>query len=420
MPNSIVLFNLKYSPNLGDGVIALCLENELRRHFVSWDVRSIDLAGRSEWTTPTGGAKRIAALSLLRLFPSWAGEVAVRTLLGIELRRRLLQFYSDGVRGCSFALFGGGQLFQDGDLNFPLKISAAAEACSAAGVPFGVYGVGATASHSQAGRRLFNRVLTACQSGVVFARDEASVDRIRELGAPCPKSCLDPGLLASDLWPCSPTFHNDRRTIGLCITHPAVLRHHGGAISSSFEAVVDRTVALAGRLAADKYTVVCFTNGAEEDEMFLARCCDRLRQTGMVGSQVVISPRCKSPAELARLVASFDVVIAHRLHACILAYSYRIPAVGFRWDPKLQAFLDAVGQFDEALDFERTSNDEIASKVSAALARPVPLDKHGTVLELARSGVREMADSVKKAVQPSKPGYGFENEAVGRCKTAVA
>ena len=57
MPNSIVLFNLKYSPNLGDGVIALCLENELRRHFVSWDVRSIDLAGRSEWTTPTGGCE---------------------------------------------------------------------------------------------------------------------------------------------------------------------------------------------------------------------------------------------------------------------------------------------------------------------------------------------------------------------------
>ena len=78
MPNSIVLFNLKYSPNLGDGVGALCLENEMRRHFASWDVRSIDLAGRTDWTAPTGGAKRAAALSLLRLFPQWAGELAVR------------------------------------------------------------------------------------------------------------------------------------------------------------------------------------------------------------------------------------------------------------------------------------------------------------------------------------------------------
>jgi polysaccharide pyruvyl transferase WcaK-like protein len=417
MQNSIVLFNLKYSPNLGDGVIALCLENELRRHFVSRDVHSIDLAGRTQWTTPTGGSKRAAALSLLRLFPPWAGEAAVRTILGVQLRRRLLQFYSEAVRGCSFAVFGGGQLFQDRDLNFPLKISAAAETCNAAGVPFGVYGVGATVSHSQAGRRLFNRVLTACQSDVVFARDEVSVARLKDLGAPCAKLCFDPGLLASDLWPSSLTYRNDRPTVGLCITHPAVLRHHGGVVSSSPEAVIDRTIALVNRLTADKQNIVCFTNGAGEDELFLSQCHDRLRQIGIIGDQVVISPRCKNPAELARLVASFDVVIAHRMHACILAYSYRIPAIGLRWDPKLQAFFDSVG-LDDVLDLERASNDEIASKVSAALAAPISLERHRTALELARSGVREMADELKKVIQSSRAGYGFE--AVGSRKRAVA
>ena len=89
-------------------------------------------------------------------------------------------------------------------------------------------------------------------------------------------------------------------------------------------------------------------------------------------------------------------------------------------DPKLQAFLDKVGPLDETLDLERTSNDEIASKVSSALARPIPVEKHGTVLELARSGVREMADGLKKAIQRSRAEHGFESRAVGQANGAMA
>jgi polysaccharide pyruvyl transferase WcaK-like protein len=220
------------------------------------------------------------------------------------------------------------------------------------------------------------------------------------------------------LWPSPPRFHKDRRTVGLCITHPAVLRHHGGTVSGSDEVVIARTVALINRLTTDEHNVVCFTNGAGEDELFLSQCRETLRQAGMIGGQVVISPRCKNPAELARLIASFDVVIAHRLHACILAYSYRIPAIGLRWDPKLEAFFDAVDRSDEVLDLERNSNDEIASKVSAALARSIVLERHRTVLELARSGIREMADGLKRAIEPSRAGSDLE--AVGPKKWHVA
>ncbi len=411
MPNTIALFNLKYSPNLGDGIIALCLEHELRRHFVSWNMRSNDLAGRTEWTAPTRGAGRTAALSLLNQLPSWAGEVVVRTALGVELRRRLLRFYREGVRGCKFAVIGGGQLFQDGDLNFPLKVAAAAETCSSAGVPFAIYGVGATASRSQTGQRLFNRVLMACQRDVVFARDDASAERLRGLGASRAKRCLDPGLLASDLWPRSARLSVRRPTVGLCITHPAVLGHHGGTTGGSPQALLDRIIALIGRLIADNHIVVCFTDGADEDELFLARCRDRLREMDMIGDQAVIWPRCTNPAELARLVGSFDVVIAHRLHACILAYSYRVPSIGLKWDSKLQAFFDVVGQFDGVLDFERTSNDAFASRVAAALATPFPVERHRAVLKSARAGVHEMANGLKKILA---------NEAGGREERAVA
>ena len=392
MPNTIALFNLKYSPNLGDGIIALCLEHELRRHFVSWDMRSNDLAGRTEWGAPTRGGGRAVALSLLDQLPSWASEIVVRAALGVELRRRLLRYYKDGIYGCRFAVIGGGQLFQDRDLNFPMKVAAAAETCNTAGIPFAIYGVGATASRSQTGRGLFNRVLTACQRDVIFARDDASVECLKGLGAPRAKRCLDPGLLASDLWPRTTRLPLRRSRVGLCVTHPAVLGHHGGVATGSSRVMLDRFIALIRRLIADDHTVVCFTDGANEDELFLARCRNRLCEIETIGHQAIIWPRCTNPAELARLVSSFDVLIAHRLHACILAYSYRVPSIGLKWDSKLEAFFDLIGQHDGVVDFQRTSNDAFACRVSAALATPFPVGTQRTVLEI---GARQCAGNGK-------------------------
>jgi polysaccharide pyruvyl transferase WcaK-like protein len=418
MRNTIALFNLKYSQNLGDGVIALCLEHELRRHFPLWDVRSIDLAGRSEWATSKGGTTRASLLRLLDQLPAWAGEAAVQAALGVELQRRLLQFYREGVDGCRFAIFGGGQLFQDGDLNFPLKLAAAAKICSAAAVPFGVYAVGAAESRSRTGRRLFRRVLTACQPDVVFARDAASASRLLDLGAISAKVCLDPGILASELWPTAASGMR-RQAVGLCITHPAVLSHHGGAVGGSSQAFMDRVVALIERLTAENYSLVCFTDGANEDELFLTRCRDRLRNSGLAGNRIVFAPRCGNPAELARLVSSFDAVIAHRLHACILAYSYKIPAIGLLWDPKLDAFFEAVGQSHHVVDLERASDESMVDRVAAALATPISPTRHAAVLESARLSVYEMANGIGNALGALVTPLPLRNH-TGREEGAVA
>ena len=41
--------NVKYSPNLGDGLLAECLEAELRSARPGVETRSIDLAGRTAY-----------------------------------------------------------------------------------------------------------------------------------------------------------------------------------------------------------------------------------------------------------------------------------------------------------------------------------------------------------------------------------
>ena len=392
MRDKLVLFNVKYSPNLGDGIIALCLEHELHRHFRTWEIQSIDLAGRTSWPTSAddGGSKRAFLLPLLSRLPFWANEMAVRAVLGNELKKRLIKFYAEHARDSRFAVIGGGQLFQDADLNFPLKLSAAVDICNASNIPISVYGVGASASRSRAGLRIFRRVLSACPANLVFVRDAESAAHLKYSGASSPEIYLDPGLLASELWVASRSSASSRPTIGLCITHPAVLRHHG-EVKASGRALLDRWAALIRRLSAEGYAVTCFTMGAGEDELYLAQLRNRLPYEEWSGEMVAISPRCATPAELVRVLTSFDLVIAHRLHACIVAYSYRIPAIGLQWDAKMEAFFSAVGQ-PETIDLDRATNDAFVARVAAALANPIPIHEHREALESARAGVRALAE----------------------------
>ncbi|EKF18440.1 polysaccharide pyruvyl transferase, partial [Nitratireductor pacificus pht-3B] len=65
----LLVFNVRYSPNLGDGVLALCLEAALRQAVPGLTVETIDLAGRDAYGA-AGGARRRQALTLLGWLPA--------------------------------------------------------------------------------------------------------------------------------------------------------------------------------------------------------------------------------------------------------------------------------------------------------------------------------------------------------------
>ncbi|RYD26520.1 MAG: polysaccharide pyruvyl transferase family protein, partial [Lysobacteraceae bacterium] len=59
----IVVFNVKYSPNLGDGLLSECLEEELRSCGDDVSVVTVDIAGRTDYGT--SGRNRRALLRIL-------------------------------------------------------------------------------------------------------------------------------------------------------------------------------------------------------------------------------------------------------------------------------------------------------------------------------------------------------------------
>ncbi|MCL4765101.1 MAG: polysaccharide pyruvyl transferase family protein [Hyphomicrobiaceae bacterium] len=401
----VCIFNLKYSPNLGDGAIAECLEHALRERGVHRAL-SIDLAGRQERPRSSGGRRRAFLLGLLQRIPGWLGDAGVALVLGWRVRRRLRPFWRAKLQAADVVIFGGGQLIQDADLNFPIKLAAAADECRRRGLPVALFAVGAAPLRRRRGRHLFRRLVGSDRLAYAAVRDESSRLVLRELGCDA-AVCRDPALLAASLWPMPARAGNGRPRVGLGITHPAVLAHHSSRREThSVEVAARRYADVALRLAASGLEVVCFTNGAAEDELLLAAVGRRLGPSGGAGATIRLAARQERPQALARLIADCDAIVAHRLHAAILAFAYRVPMIGLRWDDKLASFLASVGMADRLVSFDDATAGNIERLVARALSEGIAAEAHARVVAETEAGIDGLLAALAGAVRVPSPAVG--------------
>lgn len=388
----IILFNVKYSRNLGDGLLSECLEGALAAQDDDVVVTSVDLALRDSYGQ--GGRHRRTAMRMLETLPS----VVRRQVAGFMLRsigRRLNIRAQAALAGADAAVIGGGNLFADADLNFPIKIEAAAAAAAAAGIPVCVFGVGVSDNWSAQGRRLLCAAMSAPRLVHVAVRDARSraiwADELEQAGIRGADLCRDPGLLVADRYGAAPPRPKGT-SIGLCLTDPLALRYHGGRADRRLDGWL---VMLVQAMVARGWTVQLFTNGSPEDRAYLERMAPRF--TGVNAAMVGIAPALDVPADLARLVAGHDLVVAHRMHACIAAYGYRIPALGLRWDPKLDSFFASVDQERFMIDPAALAVEGAVALAAQALTDGVDPVRHAQVIDDARADVARLFASIVAA-----------------------
>lgn len=388
----VVQFGLRYSPNLGDGVIAECLSHAIRAQHPSAEVVLVDISGRTDFGA-AAVRNREAILRLLRVLPRPVRNALVRWRLG-RLLDRVSPRWAQALEGADLAVIGGGQIFADADLNFPLKIARVAQTLAAAQVPAVIHAAGVQQGWSRPGRDLFTRVFAA-ELRRVALRDEGSISAWRrETGGqgPAPVLARDPGLLAAECY--GPARPSGR--IGLCITDPAILRYHAdtGVTGGGLGFYRD----LARAIAARGHRLAVFTNGAAEDRAALARLAADPAIADMVRAGTVrIANAAERPADLARCVGGFRGVVAHRLHTCILAHAYHVPVVGLGWDRKVEGFFASIG-CPEAFAGETAAPEEIAERLQARLALGVDPSAHARTLQETRAAIAEMLHCARRSV----------------------
>ncbi|WP_249810535.1 polysaccharide pyruvyl transferase family protein [Bradyrhizobium sp. 157] len=393
----VVTFNVKYSPNLGDGVIADCLETELARRLPDIRIEALDLSGRINRDSSARSGSRVLALKTLQKMPAILRDVLVEGLLRLHMRRKCRPVWREALRDADLAIVGGGQLIQDGDLNFPVKLSIVASECRRNNVPIALFGLGVAESRSRRGAALISSLLHSDELVFAGARDGESASRLRRRRVNGVVVTPDPGLLASRLWPLSGRGPRKRPVVGVGITHPVVLQHHGERQPDD-TTIRDLYQSLIRRLLASGYDVTGFSNGAPEDRAYLDDVVGSMMSNA--DERLTRAPDCKTPRELAELVGSFDAVIAHRLHACILAYSYRVVHVGLSWDPKLAAFFANVGRSRYLVDFNDDVVRAMPELLAAARVQKISAVQHERVLALSSASIDRLVLLLKGETRP--------------------
>ena len=382
-------FNVKYSPNLGDGLLSECLEAALIDAGAHPTSSSADLAARQEYGDAMLG--RGAIMKVLDAMPAPLRKQAVRVPLALHGAMKWRPHYTAALSDADGAVLGGGNLLSDLDLNFPTKIALAFDEAAKRDVPMAVYACGVGSGWSKQGLKLGRRAFAHPQLQAVFVRDAASAALFDQMFADATghqaQIVRDPGLLSATYHPAAPKAQTARLIAGLNIMSHLAIRYH--AANAPNLAQLDAFyIEVARGLIAAGYQVRAFTNGSPEDQHYCAELYDRLRALG--GEDALTFLTQADPAGLCAHISQFDVLIAYRMHAVIAAYSYAIPMIALAWDRKLASFMDSVDLSDNLLDVASTSAADCVARTVAAHKAGLPLDKHSAVLAEAAQDVRRL------------------------------
>ena len=328
----ILICAVPFSDNLGDGVIAASLAHIAGLKYPRASVEFLDIAGRAgfeEENLRGGGAFQVFA-KLPSLLQSLI--VFLYCLKGYFFVWR--KNWKAAISDADLIVIGGGQLFCDVALNFPAKLFLLGRLVRGKRVV--VVSVGVTARWSFLGRFLVKRFIRNARPVFYATRDKESASNLHTHFR-IPRGSIrvvpDPALVCADAFAegLSPEKNWD---IGICVSSlDALVMNSEYANSNSTESAKFFST-LAEALRAEGKRVLYFTNGASEDNKIL----NEISSESSAPKSSFLVPR--HPDELVSLISACSCIVAHRLHANIVAYSLNIPSIGMNWDKKVESFFE--------------------------------------------------------------------------------
>jgi polysaccharide pyruvyl transferase WcaK-like protein len=391
----IRLFNVKFSPNLGDGLLSECLEAALVRLGAHSDTWSVDLAARRAYGDSLAGRTQI--LSALDMMPGWLRRQAIRVPLALHARRKWGPHFARQIEGAQAAVIGGGNLISDIDLNFPTKLTLAINEIERIGVPFVVYASGVSSDWTKHGTAMMQKAFSSPLLRAVFVRDHGSKllwdQKLADASGKEAIVVRDPGLLASEFNPPAQRRERVKPVAGVGIMSHIAIRYH--ADNAPAPGYLERWyVELIQGLIEKGFHVAVFTNGSPEDIAYLERIRPAIQ---LLAGNSVSFPVQRTPTELCGIISGLDVLVAYRMHAIIAAYSYGVPAVALAWDHKLKSFMKSVHREEWLSDVTQVDAQAATELACRAVEAGIPDEERKQVLKETWDGVAQLLEVLERA-----------------------
>ncbi len=330
----VAVFGEIYSPNVGDGIIFDCIAWGLAQHGV--EALACDLSLRTGYEDGPKAADsddvshlRSAARFFVRRSLSLRRAITVVKWIGGE-RRRFIAAYERSIRESDAVIVGGGQIIVDRQLGFPLRIATIVSLAKKYQKKIAVFSCGADRTQGSVARAIFGSLArSACY---ISARDETSRAFFESLGPSLTVNCHpDVGFLVSSVHQAHGTAADG--VIGVNVMPHSTMAAFTGASSGADGQEQDRKAweALIGQLLSRGYRVQIMTNGDPLDY----DAADGLYEVFREESRVRLMPRPMRPVDLAEQMQGIPALVASRMHAGIVAYSYGKRVLPIVWDKKV-------------------------------------------------------------------------------------
>lgn len=334
----IVICAVPYSPNLGDGVIFENIKQLLLERLPTARISALDIAGRDNYP-----AAAISPKSWFDKIPKLLRPYAVCAYCGLQYILRWRRKWIEQLRDADLIVVGGGQLLLDVDLNFPIKLFLLSIVIKAIGKSgkVAIFGVGASKNISGIGTRLVRRTFANLSPMRISTRDIASARNLKALLAMDlnVRVAADPAIYSKQTFSLFLSQRTPGNVLGICVSSPLELNQVESGKSNYGQQIGEYFLQLARKSAELGYQVHLFTNGSPRDEAFKDALAANLES-----KNVVNLPRPCEPAQLVANIGNCDCIVAHRLHANIVAYALDIPSIGLNWDCKIKSFFDLTGR----------------------------------------------------------------------------
>jgi len=395
---TVRILNLKFSPNVGDGVVAECLETLLKKHIPDADIGTVDLSARDSFgASGSVGGEKLSLMTRLKCLPKPVHDFTI--FYGIRFAILAIignKKWSPLLKDSDTVVIGGGHLLSDVDYYFPIRIWTALSQIKQR-TTVHLYAVGIAGGWSSRALRLCKSAFRRVDLQSVAARDVQSMTNwTAQFKVPAPSLARDPGILAIDVYNVQsnlkPTRHADikgaKTALGVSDMGDLTAHANGGTVVGGSVAFY---LSLCRELLKDGSAVTIFTNGAPDDVLYMDHIRSNVEKDPGLQGKVKFLPRVLTSTALVKWIATQDLLIAHRLHANIVAYSCGVPHIGLGWDPKLKSFFDSVGRGDFIISKDVADPRFIPNLAARTVREGIDADKHKKVLDETRATIANLA-----------------------------
>ncbi len=361
-----------YSENLGDQVIARSIEWILRKEGMEIDVRFLDLSGKINVNKNFNDCieKKLTIirtmLGILHRFGIYH-RLKVLFIWYCVLRKKCRKQWLRIVESADFIIIGGGQLLMDNYLAFPLKINELMNIAKEMKKMVIFFSCGVGETWSCIGSYMLNKILANKNIVLITTRDYDSQKVLYKI-IRRRKSChvsFDPAIFSAEV------FHKaadtQSRIIGLGIMNPRIMDRSLNEVKrmsmNEFRRLWEN---LSEMLVDNGWEVFIFTNGCCNDHSFAMSLFEGKRKRNITHLK-----RATDPETLVHQISRCKAIVAHRLHANIIAYSLGVPSVGLIWDRKVKSFGELTGRSNFFIEPDGMNIFTIKRKLDQAIEQGI-------------------------------------------------